>query len=377
MRKKNLSLTLLGDIFLGGDLTKFWYETEAFNPFEELKKKLSKTELIYANIEDTFYQGPLRPHRSGHLWAPPASVESLKTLGLSVAGLANNHIMDFGYSAFIRTQQLLHSKGIRCIGAGFSISEASRGCVINKKGWKIGFLAFTTRAFHVNSIVASSSSVGCAPMTDRNLEKSINRMKSRVDVLCIGLHWGYEFCQVPHIKQRKLASKIIEMGADVIAGTHPHVVQGYEIINDCPVFYSLGNLIFPEYERIDGLKQKWEPINNYSIMATIRIAENGDGYKLTPNIVPLKFCFPYVKLLEPKENAEFLKKMNILNSAIIKREPGKLLASETHKELKKRNIAWCRIKLIKKSRLFIIDVISILLGPYRLEKLKNWIRKRH
>ena len=240
---EKIKILFLGDIFLGGDLIPFWYKNH--DPFKKLKKLIVSHDIVFANVENSFFLGPQRLFRGGHLFAPPESITGLLSLNLKVAGLANNHILDYGTKAMVQTKNLLEENGIKCVGTGLSLNDALTPVIVEIKNKRIGFQAFTTDDFFVNSVVASKFSVGSAPINEKLIKKQITEIRGDVDLLFISFHWGYEFLHYPSIEQTKLAAKCISWGADSVIGSHPHVVQGFEMIDHKPVFYSLGNFIFP------------------------------------------------------------------------------------------------------------------------------------
>lgn len=341
MKSTEIRLFVLGDIFPGGDLIPNWKEAD-FDPFHGIRDLLQADELVFGNIECVFYHGPSRPHRGSHLWAPPESVNGLKKLGLSVAGLANNHVMDFGPEAMLRSAALLESNGIRCVGAGRDIRAAVRGCVIEHKGWRVGFAAFTTNAYYVRAITANARSAGCAPMRESIMETEIRRLRSQVDLLCVGLHWGYEYLHVPQPEQRQLTRQIIQWGADVIVGSHPHVVQGYEYLAGRPVFYSLGNFIFPNYVRADCSRRVWELIQNHSLAGLIRVSDHSGKLTIGTSVIPLVFDFPTVRRLSESEQVMFDMKLHEWLDALREDPSAAPIIATTRAEVRRRDFQWRR-----------------------------------
>lgn len=370
-----LRLLLLGDIFLGGDLSPSWNDLH-FDPFSKIHSLVRDGDIIYGNIETSFFRGPLRPFRSNHLWSPPESICALQKLGLDVAGYANNHVMDYGASAMMRSATLLGEKGICCIGAGWTLAEASKGCVIERNGLKIGFLAYTTNAFHVRSITAGRLSTGSASMRKKYMKSDIERLRTEVDMLCVCLHWGYEFLNVPHPKQRKLASQLIKWGSDVIIGTHPHVVQGYESIFRRPVFYSLGNFLFPGYECLNGSHFSWPKENNESIIGIVEITENDGNLKFNISSIPVFFEFPYVKLMTGQEKEKFENRLEKWNQALRGEDAAKSIIEEAMAEMKKQSKRWIKSRPIDILRRIVLEPILMLLGPHRISAIKLILKRK-
>jgi poly-gamma-glutamate capsule biosynthesis protein CapA/YwtB (metallophosphatase superfamily) len=368
-----LRLVLFGDIFLGGDLTHLWY-TPDYDPFKALHSMIRNDDLIYANIESTFFRGPLRPRRSNHLWSPPESVRALNTLGLDVAGYANNHSFDFGTKAMMRSINLLEKNDIACIGAGLTVDKASEGHIIERNGWKVGFKAYTTNAYHVRSIVASNFSVGCAPMNKKRMKSDLEKLRLETDVICVALHWGYEFLHIPHPKQRVLASQLIEWGADVIIGTHPHVVQGYEKINNRPVFYSLGSLILPEYENTNGIHDSRTNIDNQAIVGIVEIINDTDDHRFIQSHIPIKFNYPYVSSMSELEKIDFEKNLSIWIKALTEEFDAGSNFIETMAEIKARDRQW-PIRIWNHLKGIIVNLLTTLIGTCRMDSIRYRLRR--
>jgi poly-gamma-glutamate synthesis protein (capsule biosynthesis protein) len=149
--------------------------------------------------------------------------EALIYAGVDVANLANNHTMDYGVEGLRATQSILDKSGIEATGVG-ELTQIKVGET------NFGFLGF--------NFVSNGPSE-----EDYQLIRESNTM---VDVLIVGVHWGLEYVSEASYIQRETAKLLVEAGADVVAGHHPHVVQEREEIGGKPVFYSLGNLVFDQ-----------------------------------------------------------------------------------------------------------------------------------
>jgi poly-gamma-glutamate capsule biosynthesis protein CapA/YwtB (metallophosphatase superfamily) len=116
--------------------------------------------------------------------------------------------------------------------------------IIDVRGMKIGFLGATDVG--PNWLAAKESSPGILLASDPNLTTIIANAKKSVDILVVSFHWGNEYAPA-NSHQEKLAHESVDAGADIVVGTHPHVMERVEIYNEKPIFYSLGNFIFDQY----------------------------------------------------------------------------------------------------------------------------------
>ncbi len=170
----------------------------------------------------------------------------MKDAGVEVVSLANNHSLDYGYQGLKDTLRYLKEGDIKTVGAGVNKEEAMKAVIIDKEGIKIGILGFS-RVVPDVGWWANSNRPGLVGAYDGQLPgalKMIEELKAKVDILIVSVHWGKELQEYPRIEETLAAKKMIDMGADVIAGHHAHVLQGIEIYKGRPIFYGLGNFVF-------------------------------------------------------------------------------------------------------------------------------------
>ncbi len=255
----SLRFAFLGDFLLGGDYLRLAERDgqDLLAPFRVLEEELADVDILFINLEGPLFRSSKpRPGVSVLLWNDQAVLELLKKVPLCVVNLANNHILDFGPEALGRTLALLKEKGIHAFGAGLTISQASQELILSCKGKRIAFLAFTSDEPHVNAVIAGSDTPGCASFSDFNeVLQRVRTAKSQADIVCISLHWGYEFHSFPAPEQVVLAHHLAEAGATYIIGHHPHVIQGVETFKKSLIMYSLGNFFFPSLRSISGRLQ--------------------------------------------------------------------------------------------------------------------------
>jgi len=179
--------------------------------------------------------------------SPPYTLQSLPDAGINYVSLGNNHVLDFGYDAFADTVQNLNHYEMLHSGAGSDLAAATAPAIIEVQGLRVGFLSYTA-ILPGTSWKATDSRPGVAALYDEGdvllALENITRSKKECDILIVMPHWGVEYADHPTSAQRSLAYRLIDAGADLIVGGHPHVLQGVEFYQDKPIFYSLGNFIF-------------------------------------------------------------------------------------------------------------------------------------
>ncbi len=182
--------------------------------------------------------------------AEPPAAPALREGGFEVVSLANNHALDFGTAALLDTLARLSAAGVTAVGAGADVGEAYAPRIVRAGGADLAFLAFTDTfavpVAHREMWGAGADRPGTALLTERArvLEAVAAARGSGADIVVVSVHWGYEYVRRPAPAERALARDIIDAGADLVVGHHPHVTQGLEIYRGRLILYSLGNLLF-------------------------------------------------------------------------------------------------------------------------------------
>ncbi len=212
---------------------------------DDLISRMNKVDYMMLNNEFPYSdRGEPAPEKDYTFRSAPKNAELLKQMGVDIVSLANNHALDYGRDALSDTFAVLDEAGIDYVGAGENIDRASEVVVYENQGKKIGFFA-SSRVIYQSDWVATSSRNGMQSAYDIDyMAEAIKKAKEKCDYLIVYLHWGVEYNNYPEDYQREWARLYIDAGADAVIGCHPHVVQGFEIYNGCPIVYSLGNFWF-------------------------------------------------------------------------------------------------------------------------------------
>ena len=176
----------------------------------------------------------------------PSTLEGLKNAGIDMVSLANNHVMDYGREAFSDTLTSLDEYGIKHIGAGTNLHDASKVIYEDINEIKVGFLAASEiLGYESNKATDDKSGVFFLNRKDLSEIKSIiKNAKEKCDVLILVAHWDREYYDEPKNETINMAHELIDSGVDIIIGHHPHVLQGIEYYNDGIIYYSTGNFNF-------------------------------------------------------------------------------------------------------------------------------------
>lgn len=175
---------------------------------------------------------------------PVESLDAIKDSGFDILSTINNHTLDSGKQGLIDTYEAIVERGMIPLGTKTSPDQKSLK-TIEKKGIKLGFLAYTYGYNGLDAYLTEEEhGYMVSPIDETRMEKEIKEsVASDHDVTVVMIHWGNEYQIKPTLEQRDLAAKMVDWGADIILGSHPHVVQEHEMIGDSFVIYSMGNYI--------------------------------------------------------------------------------------------------------------------------------------
>lgn len=164
----------------------------------------------------------------------------LKASGFNLLTLANNHIMDYGVIGLNQTIEAVKNNDLLYVGAGETLEKARKYIVISKNDISIGIINVTENEFST----ASEQSPGANPLDIIKNHYDIVKCKKECDKVIVIYHGGHEGYQYPSPRIKELFHYYVDSGADAIICHHAHCFSGYEIYNEKPIFYGLGNFVF-------------------------------------------------------------------------------------------------------------------------------------
>jgi len=228
-------------------------------PFRHVRRLIQEADLAVGNLEAPLHVSSTPRNKRNLLHSPPAAAQALANVGFNVLNLANNHITDHGREGITRTWQLLEEAGITCFGAGVDLDQASRPACVKIGGLKFAFLGYAPYQGDFGPEMADSDREGCVSPSFDRLKRDITVLRDDTTIICISIHWGLQFRSFPTPAQIDLAHTIIDLGAHIVHGHHPHVLQGIEHYGHGVILYSLGNFVFPSFRRTDGRTYRFPP----------------------------------------------------------------------------------------------------------------------
>lgn len=231
------------------------------------------------------------------------AIESIKYAGFNICTLANNHILDQGEKCCLETKKLLNNAGVKTVGAGENINDAA-SILLCTQGKET--LAIINCCEHEFSI-ATEKTAGANPLNPIQQWYKIKEAKTKADYVIIIVHGGHEHYQLPSPRMKETYRFFIDAGADAVINHHQHCYSGYEIYNNCPIFYGLGNFLF---DHCDNRYKIW----NEGYMVTLEFSKDQKTFILHP----YNQCneLPTVTLMNEKERMHFYKNIKKLNNII-------------------------------------------------------------
>ncbi len=257
--RREATLIAVGDIMVHTPQLPAYYDAASkrytFNPwFEQVKPIFQSGDWVFGNLETPLAGQALKYTGYPRFNAPAELANALADAGFDVVSTANNHTMDRGFPGIVRTLENVRKSGLVPVGTAADADDAERLTIVEREGIKMGFLAYT---YGTNGIPIPEDKAFSVNLIDsERIVKEIASLRNAgADVVAVSLHFGLEYHRMPNKQQIQLARKLIASGADIVLGSHPHVVQPLErvsvpasesidgIARSGVVIYSLGNFI--------------------------------------------------------------------------------------------------------------------------------------
>ncbi|AZN40247.1 CapA family protein [Paenibacillus albus] len=242
----SITLSFAGDVLLAASVETLMLKNGYEYPYTYVGPFLKKPDLMAANLETPVTTRGIPAQKKQYVYkSSPDALPALKASGIDVVNLANNHTMDQGEEGLLDTIGHLDSAGIPNMGAGRDDAEAFKPVLLEAKGISVAYIGLS-RVIPEGSWKAAKDHPGLAETYDSTRAvKAIQDAKKQADLVVVMVHWGIEREDNPNDDQKRLAHEYIDAGADLVIGSHPHTLQGFESYKGKWIAYSLGNFIFP------------------------------------------------------------------------------------------------------------------------------------
>ncbi len=258
-------------------------------PFQYTADVLKSADITIGNLECPITSTGMAADKTYTFMAPPAAAESLSFAGFDLVSLANNHVLDYGITGLQSTLDHLSAEGILSAGAGIDAANAYAPVYVESQGLLLAFLAYVdvpTTDYDYKAWTAGENKPGVAWVNPDRMAADIQEAKTKADLVIILMHNGYEIVQKVSEDQQIQARLAIESGADLVIGSHPHVLQRVETYQEGLIVYSMGNFVFdnflfpPNYSAILSVELSKDGVESYTLIDVI-IQLNG-----VPQIMP-------------------------------------------------------------------------------------------
>lgn len=244
--RRSVTLSVVGDLMLGRYVATVLARTTVESAFGSAASVLADSDLVFGNLESVLTSSANDTGKSIHFKGDPARVDVLHYLGFTDLSVANNHVDDYGRAGWEESVQILKDSGFRPVGdyndrpvatCGSLGDPQGEGCVSDDStGGSLGDPRVVFLAYHDLY----------HPLDKDQIAADIAAATKLGDVVAVSFHWGVEYEHLPTARQKELARLSIDSGADIVIGSHPHVLQGIEKYGDGLILYSLGNFIFDQ-----------------------------------------------------------------------------------------------------------------------------------
>mgnify|MGYP001560646146 CR=1 FL=1 len=236
-------------LLAGGDVLLDLTEPEGIDPFANVEPNLASADVAIVNLEMAITERGEPYDKEFVFRAPGSAALTLAGAGIDVVSLANNHVLDFGPVGLADTLSVLDEVNILRPGAGSNNAEAYAPRVLTlDNGIRVAFVSATAVVPGGFAASADRPGVADAKWAIPRVLAAVRAAAAGNDVVVVSVHWGIERETCPSQDQRALASDLIEAGANLILGHHPHVLQPIETFDRTVIAYSLGNFAWhPRY----------------------------------------------------------------------------------------------------------------------------------
>jgi poly-gamma-glutamate capsule biosynthesis protein CapA/YwtB (metallophosphatase superfamily) len=247
--RDTLRIYAVGDINLGRTLARdSLTRGDTLYPFRALVDTLRAADVLFGNLESPIAADAHRLEKAGLVFtAPRHAAASLARAGFTIVSTANNHAWDGGRASVEETMRRLTAAGVLFVGSGYGRPMAEQPVIVRKKGWRVAFFA-VTRAWNPAPMgFYAHAGAGYIAWGDPAwIYPAIRAIKAshRVDLVVVSVHGGMEYAETPQPSYQSFLRGLVDAGADLVLGHHPHVLQPVVRYKGKPIAQSLGNFIF-------------------------------------------------------------------------------------------------------------------------------------
>ena len=246
VKEEKLSLVMVGDALIHSSVYNDAYKNGVYDfkgMLEYIKPIVSEYDLAFYNQETILGGTSIGLSDYPTFNTPQEFGDAMLDAGFNIINLATNHTLDRGISGVEKSCEYWNSKKENVLFAGSycNSEDANEIKIFEKNGITYTLLSYT---YGTNGIAVPDGKEYMVNLySDEKVKQDIEKVRDKVDVILVSMHWGIEYQMVPTSEQQRQAQLLADLGADIIIGTHPHIIQPVTFIDDTLVIYSLGNFI--------------------------------------------------------------------------------------------------------------------------------------
>lgn len=262
---------MVGDMMTGRHVEEVADQEGYESLFQYAKPTLESADYTLGNFENPVVDNPDETEEADkiiNLSSKSGAIDGLEDAGFDAVNLANNHLMDYQYEGLNETLQAFENSSIDVVGAGSNEDEAHGYTMSTHNGMDVATLGVNDITY-ANMEQAGPNSPGISTSQDPSAYiDAVQEADQEADLVIVNVHFGQEYDSTPTTRQRQMTEAIADAGADVIVGTHPHVLQSAEVYNDTFIMHSIGNFVFD---------QGWTRTRD-SVIANYSLASDGTAH---------------------------------------------------------------------------------------------------
>ena len=246
-----MKILIAGDFCPRGRVAAAFEKDDYKLVLNDVRKLTTKADYSIVNFECPVVTGDAKPIEKlgGNLRCTSNGVKALKYAGFNCVTLANNHFLDFGEIGVRDTLDTLDSQGIDHVGGGLNLTDASQVFYKEILGKRLAIINCCEHEFSTATI----NTAGSNPLNPMQQFYSIIEARKQADYILVIVHGGHEHFQLPSLRMVETYRFFIDAGADAVVNHHQHCYSGFEVYNNKPIFYGLGNFCFDKAGIYNGI----------------------------------------------------------------------------------------------------------------------------
>lgn len=240
---EELTLAFAGDLHFHDRTRRLLNNPQtAVGPFSE---QLRAADFAMVNLETSITGRGTEEPKNYHFRAPTTAYAAVQAAGIDLVSIANNHALDYGQVGLLDTIDSAKAANMPMVGAGRTVDEAYAPHVTTVKGVKLAIIGLSQVWELAERWKATGTRPGLAMAFDTaRSAQAVQQARTMADVVIVYLHWGNESQTCPSGDQKKIAKILADAGADIVVGTHAHVLLGDGFLGNTYVHYGLGNFVW-------------------------------------------------------------------------------------------------------------------------------------